>query len=45
MPDQEELWLRLHDYFAPSHGELRQTFRRWYPRMKEGSEQPILLVA
>jgi hypothetical protein len=27
------------------NGELRQTFCRWYPRMKEGSEQPIRLVA
>jgi hypothetical protein len=27
------------------NGELRQTFCRWYPRMKEGSEQSIRLVA
>jgi hypothetical protein len=27
------------------NGELRQTFCRWYPRMKESSEQPIRLVA
>lgn len=27
------------------NGDLRQTFCRWYPRMKEGSEQPIRLVA
>ena len=23
------------------NGELRQTFYRWYPRMKEGTEQPF----
>jgi hypothetical protein len=27
------------------NGELRQNFCRWYPRMKEGSEQPIQLAA